>query len=540
MTSNVVVCSGSPSSSIRAFCSGVRLTAEVIEREDAIAVRVLDAIEETRTRPARRYAEAAFENVPWMNRSERSGETGLAGSSAPAASVSLVTFSQPSLSPRFFHAAFSNASASLRQHEAHGLVGGDLGDLDHDRLDRLADQAARGGLPHGDLEPHLGRPAHAAARRLNRQVKRQRPGRMADRENRGLARLEVVASGRARRSRPPGRASPAAGSRMTSSATRDSVGQKLRRQSGQVGRRRARGPAGRAGAPDLPPGRIDLDGHVLLGSTADFLRLHAASAAATCRRGRRGAARRVGCARGASMARASASSRRRRAPRRRRRRVERVPRKNALRVEQRVHQRLIGLVARPEHVVLEPLLRVRESASEIDVHVGRVHQRRGTAGRKRHRVLGKRQLDVPFGKARVLPAVGMCRADRAGPSARRDPARRQNRSREASAPSARRRTTGTRDPRRRDGPPERTTSAARHRSTVSRSLASMFRNAILAATSSASNAAGVDAGARRRERRRDLLQPLEPVREVRRSRRIGHEHQPQNQVVAFDLFRQSG
>ena len=71
--------------------------------------------------------------------------------------------------------------------------------------------------------------------------------------------------------------------------------------------------------------------------------------------------------------------------------------------------------------------------------------------------------------------------------------------------------------------------------TVSRSLASMFRNAILAATSSASKCRGVDAGAGRRERRRDLLQPFEALREIRRARRIGHEHQPQDEVVAFDL-----
>ena len=119
-------------------------------------------------------------------------KSGLADSSVPAASVSFVTFSHPSLSPRFFQTALFKSLRKPGQQEAHGFVGGNLSDLDHDRLDRLTDHAARGGLPYGDLEPHLRGPAHPPAGGLNRQMKRQRSGRMADGEDRGLARLEVV------------------------------------------------------------------------------------------------------------------------------------------------------------------------------------------------------------------------------------------------------------------------------------------------------------------------------------------------------------
>ena len=86
--------------------------AEVIEREHAIAIRACDTLEKSDAASGRNAA-AAFENVPWMSSSERSGETGVAESSAPAASVSLVTLSHPSLRPCFFHDAFSYASASF-------------------------------------------------------------------------------------------------------------------------------------------------------------------------------------------------------------------------------------------------------------------------------------------------------------------------------------------------------------------------------------------------------------------------------------------
>ena len=84
----------------------------MVERENPIVVEVLDAIEERRGCQSR-YADAVSENVPWMKRSDRFGDTGLPGSSVLAASVSFVTFSHPSFSFRFFHSAFSRASASL-------------------------------------------------------------------------------------------------------------------------------------------------------------------------------------------------------------------------------------------------------------------------------------------------------------------------------------------------------------------------------------------------------------------------------------------
>ena len=50
---------------------------------------------------------------------------------------------------------------------------------------------------------------------------------------------------------------------------------------------------------------------------------------------------------------------------------------------------------------------MRKSAAEIDVDVGRMHDRRRAGGWRG--VLGKRQLDVAFGKADVLPTVRMIR-----------------------------------------------------------------------------------------------------------------------------------
>ena len=113
--------------------------------------------------------------------------------------------------------------------------------------------------------------------------------------------------------------------------------------------------------------------------------------------------------------------------------IQYIAGQDALRVEQPVDQRLTGLVARPEHVVLEPFLRVREAPSEIDVHVGRVHQRRARRRATAPRP-GKRQLDVAFGKPRVLPAVGMAGQIGEVRRARHGRAPRQNRPREASAP----------------------------------------------------------------------------------------------------------
>ena len=59
------------------------------------------------------------------------------------------------------------------------------------------------------------------------------------------------------------------------------------------------------------------------------------------------------------------------------RRIQYVAGQDPLGIEQPVDQRLIGLVARLEHVVLEPFLGVCEAPSEIDVDIGRVHHRRG-------------------------------------------------------------------------------------------------------------------------------------------------------------------
>ena len=51
----------------------------------------------------------------------------------------------------------------------------------------VPDHAASGGLAQADLEPHLRGAAQPAAGGLNRQMKRERAGRMADREDRRLA-----------------------------------------------------------------------------------------------------------------------------------------------------------------------------------------------------------------------------------------------------------------------------------------------------------------------------------------------------------------
>jgi hypothetical protein len=53
----------------------------------------------------------------------------------------------------------------------------------------------------------------------------------------------------------------------------------------------------------------------------------------------------------------------------------------------------------------------------------------------------------------------------------------------------------------------------------------MFRNAIRAG----------ETGAGRRERRGTLLQPAERLRHIARSRRVGHQHQSQDEVVSFDV-----
>ena len=56
----------------------------MIEREHAVAVESLDAIEEIDDASGP-YAAAAFENVPWMNSSERSADFGFPGSRTPLA-----------------------------------------------------------------------------------------------------------------------------------------------------------------------------------------------------------------------------------------------------------------------------------------------------------------------------------------------------------------------------------------------------------------------------------------------------------------------
>jgi hypothetical protein len=61
------------------------------------------------------------------------------------------------LSPSFFQTTF-NSFGEPGQEEAHGLVEGNLGNLDHDCLDRLSYQPAGGALPQVDLKPHLRRP----------------------------------------------------------------------------------------------------------------------------------------------------------------------------------------------------------------------------------------------------------------------------------------------------------------------------------------------------------------------------------------------
>ena len=161
------------------------------------------------------------------------------------------------------------------------MIGGRLSDPDQDRLHRLADHAARGILSNGDLEPHLGGPAHPSARGLNRKMKCQSTGRMANRENRRLARREVVAQAET----GGGTRLPAA--RRHSGGQKDFlgnprlIGQKLRRQTRQVGGI-SRGPTGHAGTSDRPPRRIELDGHVLLRSTRmSFSSVEPATAGAT-------------------------------------------------------------------------------------------------------------------------------------------------------------------------------------------------------------------------------------------------------------------
>ena len=192
----------------------------------------------------------------------------------PAASVSFETFSHPSLSPRFFQTACSSSCDKPGQQQAHALVGGHLGHLDHNRLDDCADETARGRLPHRDLEPHLRGPRTPAAGGLDRRMKRERSGRMANREDRRLAWLHVVAQvepgAGGHLNRGCARPAPSRGrGRLEDDFFRDAgLGRSETREEDRVNRQpRPRGPAGAAGASDPPPGRIDLDRHGLLGFT---------------------------------------------------------------------------------------------------------------------------------------------------------------------------------------------------------------------------------------------------------------------------------
>ena len=159
-------------------------------------------------------------------------------------------------------APFSTASASRGSRRLTALSAPTFATLIDDGLDRRADQSARGASGARDLEPHLRRAAHAAAGRLDRRMKRQRAGWMADREDRGLAGLEVVAEVDGRRRPPRGRAWPARVRGPTSSATRDSAVRNSEGRPGQSHSPPRAAPRDAADALDPPPGRIDLDRHV--------------------------------------------------------------------------------------------------------------------------------------------------------------------------------------------------------------------------------------------------------------------------------------
>jgi hypothetical protein len=111
------------------------------------------------------------------------------------ASVSLVTFSQPSFSPRFSQLLFSNAAASLESTKLVALSATTLPTLMRVALITLLAFRvfpSHVGGPDGDDEPHLIGLPKASAGGLDRHVKRQCARWMADRQNRCFAGAKLV------------------------------------------------------------------------------------------------------------------------------------------------------------------------------------------------------------------------------------------------------------------------------------------------------------------------------------------------------------
>ncbi len=117
----------------------------------------------------------------------------------PASSFSSASVFLGDVQPAFFQPAFGPGTLfegldELGQQQADQLVAGQLGRLDHERLDGLADDAAcRPVAPDDDLKPRLRRAARAARPRLDRPMERQGAARMTYREQGDLIGFDVHA-----------------------------------------------------------------------------------------------------------------------------------------------------------------------------------------------------------------------------------------------------------------------------------------------------------------------------------------------------------
>ena len=189
----------------------------MIEGEDAVAVERPSRARRSSTRPATRYAAAAFENVPWMSSSERSVDDGFPGSRSAFGQRVLRHPEPPFLQPSLVPGGLFERRDELGQHQADGLVCAAFGHLDENHLDDVGRDAARSRRhvrgPDGDDEPHLRR---AAARRgsstapAGETSARRTDGESKERRlRRARGRRRSRAPRRGRRVLPIGCASPA-------------------------------------------------------------------------------------------------------------------------------------------------------------------------------------------------------------------------------------------------------------------------------------------------------------------------------------------
>ena len=175
-----------------------------------------------------------------MNSRERAGDTGLPGSSLPAARVSFDTFSQPSLRPSFLHSAFSTASASRGTRKLTALSAPTFATLITMALMAVPTSPRVVAWRTGMWNWTCDGPRDAAADRLDRRMKGQGSGWMADGEDGRLPGLEVVGEING----PGGSLAAASGRRGFEDRFLGDPGrggQKLGRQAREISRRRLRG-----------------------------------------------------------------------------------------------------------------------------------------------------------------------------------------------------------------------------------------------------------------------------------------------------------